>query len=215
MSARAGVRGGAAGEPSARRLWLVRHGPTGAKGMCGWTDLPADLSDVAALNRLSMALPLAPVVSSDLRRAVATADAVADGRPRLPHEPGLREMSFGEWEMRTHAECERADPVLARLMWDEPGVHAPPGGEGWDAFAARVGATVERLLARGWGPEGGGERGGGDLIVVCHFGVILSLVQRARGIGAVEAFAQAVSPLSLTVVRWEPDRAVELVDHHP
>ena len=57
--------------------------------------------------------------------------------------------------------------------------------------------------------------GAGDLIVVCHFGVILSLVQRARGVSAVEAFAQAVSPLSLTVVRWAPDRAVEIVDHHP
>ena len=97
-----------------RRLWLVRHGPTHAKGMCGWTDLPADLSDGAAINRLSLALPDAPVVSSDLLRARATADALADGRPRLPHEPGLREMRFGDWEMRTHAECEADDPVLAR-----------------------------------------------------------------------------------------------------
>ena len=26
------------------RFWLVRHGPTHAKTMVGWTDLPADLS---------------------------------------------------------------------------------------------------------------------------------------------------------------------------
>ena len=188
-----------------RRLWLVRHGPTGARGMCGWTDLPADLSNLAALSRLSLALPDAPMASSDLRRAVATADAVADGRERLPHEPGLREIHFGAWEMRTHAECEAEDPRLARLLLDEPGVHAPPGGEGWDAFAARVGATVERLLAARTG----------DLILVCHFGTILSLVQRARGVSAVEAFAQAVAPLSLTVLRWEPDRAVDVVDHRP
>jgi broad specificity phosphatase PhoE len=173
--------------------------------MCGWTDLPADLSDLCALNRLSLRLPEAPVVSSDLRRAVATADALADGRPRLPHEPGLREIHFGAWEMRTHAECEAEDPVLARAIWDEPGVHAPPGGEGWDAFGRRVLAAVERLLA--------GHPG--DLILVCHFGTILSLVQRARSIPAVEAFAQRIEPLSLTVLRWEPERAVELVDHRP
>jgi len=30
-------------------LWLVRHGPTHAKAMIGWTDLPADLSDAGAI----------------------------------------------------------------------------------------------------------------------------------------------------------------------
>ncbi|MCX8953857.1 histidine phosphatase family protein, partial [Ruegeria sp. NA] len=34
------------------RLHLVRHGPTHAKTMVGWSDLPADLSDTAALRRL-------------------------------------------------------------------------------------------------------------------------------------------------------------------
>ena len=43
--------------------------------MCGWTDLPADLGDHGALNRLSLALPDAAVVSSDLLRARSTADA--------------------------------------------------------------------------------------------------------------------------------------------
>jgi len=173
--------------------------------MCGWTDLPADLSDGAALNRLSLALPDAPVASSDLQRARSTADALADGRVRLPDEAGLREMHFGDWEMRTHAECEASDPALARAIWEEPGVHAPPGGEGWDAFAGRVNGAVERLIAAH----------SGDLILVCHFGPILSLVQRARGIGAVEAFAQAIAPLSLTVLRLGPQGAVELVDHRP
>ncbi|MEY8841169.1 histidine phosphatase family protein, partial [Cribrihabitans sp. XS_ASV171] len=35
------------------RLHFVRHGPTHAKGMVGWSDLPADLSDTALLDRLS------------------------------------------------------------------------------------------------------------------------------------------------------------------
>ena len=35
------------------RLWWVRHGPTHAKAMVGWRDLPADLSDTAALARLA------------------------------------------------------------------------------------------------------------------------------------------------------------------
>lgn len=188
------------------RLWLVRHGPTGARGMCGWTDLPADLSDLAALNRLALALPEAPVVSSDLGRAVATADALAAGRPRLPHDPGLREMHFGDWEMRTHAEVETEAPTLARALWEEPGEHAPPGGESWAALRARVDAALDRHLARGEA----------DLIAVCHFGPILATLQRARGVSARDILAQRIEPLSLSVVRAGPEGwRVEAVDHRP
>ena len=186
------------------RLWLVRHGPTGARGMCGWTDLPANLSDTAALNRLSLALPQARVVSSDLRRAVATADAIAEDRPRLPHDPALREIHFGAWETRTHTEVEAENAVLARAIWEEPGHHAPPGGEGWDALCTRVWAALDRLME------------GGEVIAVCHFGPILAAVQRARGITAVEAFAQKIDPLSLTVLsRDDGVWRVEAVDHRP
>jgi broad specificity phosphatase PhoE len=186
------------------RLWLIRHGPTGAKGMCGWTDLPADLSDSAAINRLSLALPPARVVSSDLRRAVATADAIAEDRPRLPHDPALRELHFGTWEMRTHSEVEVEDATLARAIWEEPGRHAPPGGESWDALCARVWGALDRLMADG------------EVIAVCHFGPIIAAVQRARGIPAVEAFAQRIEPLSLTVLSREDGVwRVEAVDHRP
>jgi alpha-ribazole phosphatase len=102
------------------RLWLVRHGPTHAKTMVGWTDLPADLSDRAGLARLSAHLPQAPVVSSDLIRAVSTADALGP-RPRLPHDAGLREIHFGSWEMRSFTEVEAEDPELIRRYWEEPG----------------------------------------------------------------------------------------------
>lgn len=185
------------------RLWLVRHGPTGARGMCGWSDLPADLSDHAALNRLSLALPWAPVVSSDLRRAVATADAIAEDRPRLPPDPALREMHFGAWEMRTHAEAEAEDAALARALWAEPGDHAPPGGESWNALCARAWGALDRLAQEG------------EIIVVCHFGPILAAVQRARGVAAA-AFGQRIEPLSLTVLaRGEAGWRVEAVDHRP
>jgi alpha-ribazole phosphatase len=173
--------------------------------MCGWTDLEADLGDLAALLRLSRALPPAPVVSSDLSRAIATADAVAGDRPRLPHEPDLREMHFGAWEMGTHAEAEREDAALARALWAEPGEPAPPGGESWNALRARVDRALDRLSAEA--PE---------LIAVCHFGPILATLQRARGIAATEAFGQRIEPLSLTVLA-ERDGAwtVEAVDHRP
>ncbi len=38
-------------------LWFVRHGPTHSKAAVGWSDIPADLSDLDALARLSNYLP--------------------------------------------------------------------------------------------------------------------------------------------------------------
>jgi broad specificity phosphatase PhoE len=170
--------------------------------MCGWTDLPADLSDDVALDRLRAALPRAPVVSSDLRRAVATADALEDGRRRLPHDPALREMHFGAWEMRTHAEAEAEDALLARALWEAPGDVAPPGGESWNALSGRVWSALDRLGTVG------------EIIVVCHFGPILAAVQRARNVTALEVFAQEIAPLSVTVLGQNEDLwRIESVNH--
>ena len=83
------------------RVFWVRHGPTHAKSMVGWSDIPADLSDTARIARLDAFLPRdSVVISSDLIRAVATADAIAGDRHRLQHDPNLREIHFGDWEMQ-------------------------------------------------------------------------------------------------------------------
>lgn len=190
---------------SERVIWWVRHGPTHARSMVGWSDLPADLSDRAALGRLDAFLPrAAPIFSSDLARTVATADALAAGRSRLPHQAGLREMNFGAWEQRAFADIEAEDPDRIRAFWSEPGDVAPPGGESWNALSQRVETTLNALEA----PKG-------DVIIVAHFGVILSQVQRALGVEATEAFSQPIDPLSVTRIRYGASRTVELINHIP
>lgn len=169
------------------RFWWVRHGPTHARTLTGWADIPVDLSDTLAVGRLAAALPAgAPVVSSDLARARATADAIAGPRPRLPPDPRLREIHFGAWEGLTATEAEARDPGLMRAFWD--GAAAAPGGEGWAEMAARVRVAVTALA----GPP--------DLIVVAHFGVILAALQWAQGVEARAVLAQPIAPLSLTEI---------------
>lgn len=170
------------------RLSLVRHGPTHAKSMVGWSDLPADLSDTKALARLETYLPQdALVVSSDLSRAITTADAIQGARTRLPHHPDLREMNFGDWELQRFDEVE--DQTSYRAFWETPGDIAPPGGESWNALVTRVNSAIDQLLE---------ENQGRHLIVTAHFGVILTQIQRARGITAYEAFAHRIDNLSVT-----------------
>lgn len=185
-------------------IWWVRHGPTHRTDMVGWTDAPADLSDAEALARLAGYLPDAPVVSSDLLRAVATADAIQGARTRLPHLPGLRELNFGDWEGRTAQDLYADDPDMIGAYWNDPESVRPPGGESFADLSARVNAAVDGLAAEG------------ELIAVAHFGVILTQLQRARRISVKEVMAQRIENLSVTELRLTPDGWAEgAVNHRP
>ena len=170
------------------RVSLVRHGPTHARGLIGWSDVPADLSDRKALARLDEFLcPDGVVVSSDLRRATATADAIAGKRMRLPHEAALREIHFGAWEGQVHSQI--ADQKRLRAFLETPGACHAPGGESWHQFTARVHGVIDRLIAA---------HRGRDLHIVAHFGVVLAQLQRALALDAQTAMAYRIDPLSIT-----------------
>ncbi len=156
----------------------------------GWTDLAADLSDTAALVRLDAHLPVdALVISSDLSRAVATADSIQANRTRLPHDPALREMHFGAWEMRGFAEIEAETPDHIRAFWEQPGNVRPPQGESWNDLSNRVDAAVDRMLM---------SHQGRDIIVTAHFGPILAALQRATGLSPEAVFSHRIDNLSVT-----------------
>lgn len=191
-----------------RRLYMVRHGPTHAKGLVGWSNLGADLSDRAAIARLDAHLPRSGLLqSSDLSRAVATADTLQAGRRRLAHERDLREMHFGQWELRTSRDLMAADRERAQAFWDRPGDVRPPGGELWSEMVTRASRAIDRLLAA---------HPGQDVVVVAHMGVILSQVQRLTGIDTADLFAQTVAPLSVTeFAAGETPTEVTLINHCP
>ncbi len=190
------------------RLFLVRHGPTHAKTMVGWSDLPADLSDQAAIDRLHEHLPSdALIVSSDLSRAADTATAIQGARKRLPHHRELREINFGRWEMRAFAEIEAEDPELAFAYWDNPGDIRPPGGESWNDVRLRVDRAIDRLIAA---------HTGADLVIVAHFGVILTQVQRALDLDAQQAFSHRIDNLSVTRISLDGSTwSVGSINHLP
>ncbi len=188
------------------RIFWVRHGPTHAKALVGWSDVPADLSNTDQIARLSAHLPQdALVVSSDLLRASATADAIEAGRERLPHDTDLREIHFGDWEMRRFDSV--ADQTKLRAFWENPGDVRPPGGESWHQVSARVDQAIARLLLA---------HPGRDIIAVAHFGVILTQVQQALRVGAYEAFRNRIDNLSVTELHWQAGGwRAEMINHIP
>lgn len=182
---------------SVTRLWWVRHGPTHEKTMVGWRDVPANLSDTAALARLDAHLPRdAVLVSSDLIRAIATADAIGGQRIRLPHIADLRELNFGDWDGKAWDEIANSHPELSFAYWDDPGDHCPPGGESWNDAAARISAATDALVAA---------HSGQDLVIVAHFGAILTQVQRALGCSGAEVLGHRIDNLSVTRLDHGPD----------
>ncbi len=183
---------------SAITTWhWVRHGPTHEKAFVGWRDVPADLSDTAQIARLHAHLPAdALIVSSDLVRASATAEAIAAGRTVLGERASLREFHFGDWDGKHFSEVAESHPELSRAYWETPGDIAPPGGESWNEAAARVSAEVDVLTAK---------HPGRHIVAVAHIGVIMTQIQRGLGMTAQEVIANKIDNLSVSAVIHGPN----------
>jgi broad specificity phosphatase PhoE len=154
-------------------LYLVRHGrpelPDGEMRFVGSTDLPLSREgreQAAALRTAFMPIPLVRVCHSGMLRASETAAVIADGRDILRTEvPELRELSFGEWEMRTLADVAARDPREFAARERNFARFAPPGGESFPD-AQRRAMPAFRALS--------GEEG--SILVVAHAGIFKTIL---------------------------------------
>ncbi len=159
---------------------LVRHAPTAWTGSryCGRSDPPLDAAGVAVAHRLAgdLATTLAPgtrIVTSPLRRAHATAAAIADaaGIDDIAIDDRWREADFGIAEGLTFEELERLAPDLARRLADgETAIDWPDGERADRPGEARV-ATAWRDLVTA----------GGEVVVVSHAGPLRIALGLASG----------------------------------
>jgi alpha-ribazole phosphatase len=122
---------------------LIRHPETAMAGrFCGHSD--PDLNAAGERQMESIAqrvqrLHIGRVLSSDLRRAACTAQAISRRTgTAVELRPGLREIHFGKWENLSWAEIEESFPHDAALWLREFPRRAAPGGEPYAEFAARV-----------------------------------------------------------------------------
>ena len=156
--------------PDVAGIILVRHAPTAWTGSryCGRSDPPLDANGVAAAQRLAgdLATTLAPgtrIVTSPLRRAYATAAAIADaaGIDDIATDDRWREADFGTAEGLTFEELERLAPDLARRLAD---------GERAADLAARVTTAWRDLVTAG-----------DEVLVVSHAGPLRIALGLASG----------------------------------
>jgi broad specificity phosphatase PhoE len=154
------------------RVWLIRHGATTAPPgrAIGVSDPP--LSDIGRAQARSLAValatrPLVRVISSDLRRALETAEIIAASQ-RLVVETSadLREIDFGTWEGRDLRDLWFEDSIAAR-SWELDVRHTP------GSFGENV-SDVERRVAAFW-KQTSLLRATGEIAIVGHGGSLAAL----------------------------------------
>jgi 2,3-bisphosphoglycerate-dependent phosphoglycerate mutase len=183
-------------------IFLIRHGETvgNAARIVQVADSPLSPRGRAQAERLARRLApegIARIVSSDLARAAATAECLArvTGAAVL-FEPLLQERNFGHLRGTPYA-----DMAFDMFAPD----YAPPGGESWPDFHARVDEAWRRVQAVAAATEG-------HLAVVTHGLVCRSLAARHLVLPAGETAPERWENTSLTIVSWPAPCRVHLLN---
>ncbi|MFQ5554795.1 MAG: histidine phosphatase family protein [Acidimicrobiia bacterium] len=183
---------------------LVRHAETEANAAGTWqgkADAPVSEEGARQIARLEERLSgerFDVVISSDLGRAAATAEAAPAA---ASFASAWQEMDVGIWEGLTNVEVEQrfADEIAAVRRGDDL---AYGGAERFSEFRGRVVAAYEELAA--------GLDDGQRALIVTHGGVIYALVSHILGTNlrgkAVRVSNTALTTLSIT--GWGPQVAV-------
>jgi broad specificity phosphatase PhoE len=174
----------------ARTIFLIRHGETdgNAARIVQLPEAPLSFRGIAQAERLARRLAsegIALILSSDLVRAMTTAEHLrrATGAP-VDHHPLLQERNFGDVRGTPYAE----------LDFDLFGLdYAPPGGESWPVFHARVDRAWEWVQARTADVAG-------PVAVVTHGLVCRSLAARHVVLPAGETVPERWENTSVTIV---------------
>ena len=123
---------------------------------------PSGVRQAEELGRALRRFPIRAVFSSDLRRAVRTADVIARGRDCRPETvTDLREIALGEWEGMTFSEVRARYPEEYHRRGQDLAGYRTPGGESFADLQQRVLPAFTSAV----------ERAGGDLVIVAHAGV--------------------------------------------
>jgi len=187
----------------ATRIIAVRHGETAWNvdtRIQGHLDIPLNENGQWQAQQLAQALasePIDAIYASDLQRAYATAQAVADatGAPITP-ETGLRERSFGHFQGRTFAEIEAEMPEDARRWRKRDPEYVPEGGESLVMLRERIERTVFALAEKHPGEQ---------VLMVAHGGVLDVLYRMATRQEIQAPRTWQLSNAAINRLLWTPD----------
>ncbi len=151
-----------------RKLYMIRHGIT--EGIekhlyYGRTDMPLTEAGRALCVSEGKKWNLPDTIeyaTSGMLRTEQTLELMFGAHPHKTY-PDLREMNVGAFECKTYDQL-KDDPAFQTWMNDTAGESTIPGGESNRIFRSRVARALDGLH----------EIYSGDVMLVCHGGVICS-----------------------------------------
>lgn len=162
-------------ETEKQKIYLIRHAkpdlPHNGKLYYGSTDYQLSEEGILMARELSdvlKGLEVGAVFSSDLKRAIDTAEISLSGRLcDIKQVRGLREIHLGEWEGRSFDEVRSNWNELYEKRGTSFDSVGPPGGESFKDLQKRTVPAFEEILKNN--PSG-------DILVFAHGGVIWTLM---------------------------------------
>jgi alpha-ribazole phosphatase len=156
------------------RMYLIRHGeiePASMGKLIGRTDVALSERGVEQARRLAEKLSsvrLDAVYSSDLRRAIRTAEIIAGhNQERTRLSEAWREIDMGEWEGRALSALNDDEPERVASLFNDPDSFKYPGGESFVDFNRRVRGALDLLLQT---------HQNGEIALVAHGGVCRAII---------------------------------------
>ena len=188
------------------RLLLVRHGITefnSTRRYAGHRDIGLSVVGYQQVERLRDRLvddKIDAVYSSDLRRALVTAEVISSGhKVDIVTCPELREVNYGNVEGLTFEEMSRLYPEVAESFVNSSLGLEYPGGESLEELAKRVGKFPDKL--KGFIPSQ-------TILIVSHRGPLRVLICRLLGMDLKHWRQISLANASLSIVETYSQGAI-------
>lgn len=189
------------------RLLLVRHGITeynSTRRFAGYSDIVMSADGYRQVERLRDRLVnerIDTIYSSDLKRAVATAEVISRDRTvDIVACPELREINYGDAEGLTFQEISHKYPELAELITNYDLQLEFPGGESFSGFITRTCALIDRLNEQLLDER--------TTLIVSHSGPLRTLICHLLGIGQSHWRKFRIDNASLSIIETFPKRVI-------
>lgn len=188
------------------RLYLIRHGETelNKKGCYyGWIDCGLSeygLEQALLLRHALRRISLDAAITSDMKRAVDTAEVLCEGRNiDLLKDERLRELNFGAWEGKHYTEVAEQHQENWQAWVTDWQNTAPNQGESFADMSIRVKACIDEIIQKYRDK---------DILLVAHQGVLRIIITYLLDIPAEKIWSFTFEQGSYSVLELQDENCV-------